>query len=109
MAWTPPFHVRSTFSFIGKVVTRAQFKRATNHHRGGPLQRLRGARGRKRAVMAAFPLRGCEHDFTYREDWYGDPGVINGTCTERWLECECCGATRPATYEDAPSYDDFDW
>lgn len=59
----------------------------------------RGASGRKRALDRRQDWRGCEHEFEYREDWEGDPGVINGTNTLRWLECNC-GATRPASYED---------
>lgn len=108
MGWIAPHHPRSMFSIAGRQATRAQFNRATGRHRGRPLQRKPGARGRKRAILAAYPLRGCEHDFSYHEDWEGDPGVINGTSTICWLECDHCGATRPATREDAPAYDDWD-
>lgn len=88
-------------------VTRAQFKRAINHQRNGALQRSRTVRGRKRAILHAFPLQGCDHEFSYREDWSGDPGVINGTFTISWVECEFCGAKREARDEDIPTYDDF--
>jgi hypothetical protein len=108
MAWIAPFHPRSQFSIAGKPATRAQFKRATSRHRGAPLKRHRGARGRKRAILEAVPLRGCWHEFSYREDWEGDPGVIGGTRSLCWLECDCCGEQRSASHEDRPSYDDYD-
>lgn len=78
-------------------------------HRSSPIARSRTARGRKAAVLARRPLIGCWHDWAYREDWIGDPGVINGTATICWLECEMCGAEKPARYEDRPSddYDDY--
>jgi hypothetical protein len=68
----------------------------------GAMPASRSARARKRALDARRPLRGCDHEFTYREDTIGD-GLY--TATERWLECEHCGETRPATYEDIPSDD----
>ena len=47
-----------------------------------------------------------DHDWRYISDWYGDPGVINGTADcSRW-ECSVCGAEdndrEPPEYE----YDD---
>ena len=47
-----------------------------------------------------------DHDWEYHEDTFGDHGVINGTGTERWLQCSICGETKPATYADMPDYDD---
>ena len=47
-----------------------------------------------------------DHEWEYKEDTIGDYEVVNGTYTERWLECSICGATKPATYEDMPDYDD---
>lgn len=47
-----------------------------------------------------------DHEWEYKEDVIGDYGVINGTYIERRLECSICGATKPATYEDAPTFDD---
>lgn len=50
----------------------------------------------------------CEdHDWEYKEDWYGDPGVINGTCTICWLECANCGEQKAATESDRPDYSDY--
>ncbi|MDE2103361.1 MAG: hypothetical protein KGL39_39335 [Patescibacteria group bacterium] len=48
-----------------------------------------------------------EHDWEYHEDIIGDPGVINGTYTERWMECSICGAAKEATWRDIPSFDDY--
>lgn len=76
--------------------------------RGGrwPLRRsTAGVRGRKRVLNGRRDCKGCEHDFEYHEDTVGADDVINGTYTERWLECMHCGAQRGASYEDAPSYD----
>lgn len=50
-----------------------------------------------------------EHEWTYKEDWEGDPEVIGGTHTLCWLECENCGAQKEASYEDRSSYDDYDY
>jgi hypothetical protein len=46
-----------------------------------------------------------EHDYEYHEDTFGDSGVINGTGTERWMQCTICGDTQPATSADIPEYD----
>lgn len=62
--------------------------------------------GEAGANLTAVLCADDDHDWEYYEDWVGDPGVINGTYKERWLECSICGATKPATYEDAPSFDD---
>lgn len=48
-----------------------------------------------------------DHEWEYHEDTFGDHEVINGTGTERWMECSICGATRPASSEDAPDYDEY--
>lgn len=106
MGWNPPLG-HGAYMVGRQRVTRAEFKRAINHQRSGALRRIRGARGRKRSILTAFPLEACEHEFSYQEDTVGDYGVINGTYTERWLECDHCGTKRPASYEDQPSYDDY--
>lgn len=95
---------------VGRVEFRAALdaNRAMNpyliEHRGAGIARKRTARGRKAAVLGRRPLVGCDHEFSYREDTIGD-GLY--TATERWLECDHCGAHRSATWEDAPSYDDY--
>lgn len=48
----------------------------------------------------------CDHEWEYHEDWAGDPSVINGTYTIRWMQCSVCKKTREATIDDIPS-DDF--
>lgn len=98
----------------GRRVGRVEFRAAVEahrtmyphliEHRSAGLARKRTARGRKAAVLASRPLVGCDHEFSYREDTIGD-GFY--TATERWLECDHCGAHRSATWEDAPSYDDY--
>jgi hypothetical protein len=47
-----------------------------------------------------------DHEWEYHQDTIGDYGVINGTYTERWMECCICGLTKQASYDDAPDYDD---
>jgi hypothetical protein len=47
------------------------------------------------------------HDWEYHESTFGDHEVINGTGTERWLQCSICGETKPATYADMPDYDEY--
>jgi hypothetical protein len=37
----------------------------------------------------------CDHDWEYRQDWSGDPEVINGTFTVYWKECRVCGEQEP--------------
>lgn len=106
MGWNPPIG-RGAYMVGRRLVTRAQFKRAINHQRNGALRRSSTVRGRKQAILHAFPLTACDHDFSYQEDTIGDYGVINGTYTERWLECDHCGAKKPASYEDRPTYDDY--
>ena len=32
-----------------------------------------------------------DHDWEYISDWYGDPGVINGTCDIHFKRCRACG------------------
>lgn len=32
-----------------------------------------------------------DHDWEYISDWYGDPGVINGTCNIYFKRCRQCG------------------
>lgn len=97
----------------GRRVTRAQWRRAWAilYPTGSrwPVPKGASHRRRKQALDGRRALKGCEHDFEYREDWEGDPGVINGTHTICWLECMHCGTERPGSYEDAPSYDDYDY
>lgn len=41
--------------------------------------------------------KACErddHKWKTVTDWYGDPNVINGTCTIYFKECDYCGATK---------------
>lgn len=99
----------STFWIEGKQVTAAAFFRHANKYKSSPVPRVRSARRRKLALISSRPLVPCEHDYVYHEDTIGDYGVVNGTYTERWLQCEYCDKTLPATYEDAPSYDDYDY
>jgi hypothetical protein len=116
MSWSAPLPQYGGY-LIGdgkgrtRSVTRSQYRANSRRlgylHRSMALRRLRGARGRKRAVLAAFPLRGCEHEYSYHEDTIGADDVINGTYTECWLECDHCGARQAADWRDAP-YDD-DW
>lgn len=95
----------------GRAVGRVEYRRAyfIAFGRPEPLRPIASAaspRARKRALDRRRRWRGCEHEFEYREDTIGDYGVINGTYTERWLEC-ACGERRSASWEDAPS-DDWD-
>lgn len=96
-----------------RPATQAQHRRALQRIQPTgtrwALARGAGARRRKQALDGRRALRGCDHDFEYREDWEGDPGVINGTHTLCWLECMHCGAERSASYDDGPSYDDYDY
>jgi hypothetical protein len=34
---------------------------------------------------------GFDHDWKYVRDWYGDPGVINGTADCSFWRCKRCG------------------
>ena len=49
-----------------------------------------------------------DHDWQWISDWYGDPGVINGTADCSYWQCRVCGKE---DYErEPPSYEeDFDW
>jgi hypothetical protein len=104
---------RGTWSIDNRSVSRGTFKRAwmaasgQPFHQSAPLGRRRGVRARKAAVLARRPLVGCWHEYRYHEDTIGDYGVVNGTYTERWLKCDLCGDEQPASWEDAPSYDDY--
>ena len=45
-----------------------------------------------------------DHDWHFVSDWYGDPGVINGTADcSRWV-CRACG--KEDYDREPPSYDD---
>jgi hypothetical protein len=107
MAWKPPLGNYDSYRIGRREVTRSEYKRHTKHQRNGALARGRGVRARKTAILWAFPLTGCEHEYSYHEDVIGDYGVINGTYTERWLECDNCGDRKAASHDDAPSYDDY--
>ena len=45
-----------------------------------------------------------DHDWEWVSDWYGDPGVINGTADCSYYRCRVCGAedheSPPPTYDD---------
>lgn len=103
-AYTGPWQIDD------RNVSPAEFRRAwlaqfgDRQHRGAPITRRRGARGRKAAVLARRPLIGCDHEFVFHQDVQGDYVY---TQTIQWLECANCGAERSASWEDAPSYDDY--
>lgn len=94
----------------GRKVGRGEFRRAWlaqfghREHRGAPIARSRSVRARKAAVLARRPLIGCDHEFEFHQDVQGDYVY---TQTIQWLQCANCGAERSATWEDAPSYDDY--
>lgn len=49
----------------------------------------------------------CNHAWRRVRDWYGDPGVINGTCDVEFWRCRHCGDET-----DAPGADEYcvpDW
>jgi hypothetical protein len=46
-----------------------------------------------------------DHNWRYVSDWYGDPGVINGTADCSHAECETCGAIDPDA--EPPEFEDF--
>jgi hypothetical protein len=49
-------------------------------------------------------MKGCTHKWRWISDWYGDPGVINGTADcSRW-ECQHCGSVDQ--YRARPSAND---
>lgn len=103
---------KGPWSIDNRPVSRGVYRRTyyarirAKQHTGVPLTRGSGARGRKQATDARRQWKGCDHEFEYREDTIGDYGVIGGTYIERWLECQC-GAHRSASWEDAPTFDDF--
>lgn len=47
-----------------------------------------------------------DHDWKWISDWYGDPGVINGTADCSYWECRVCG--KVDENREPPSTDD-DW
>ena len=50
----------------------------------------------------------CDHDWEWISDWYGDPGVVNGTADCSHYRCTVCGEEDHES--DPPSYDeDFGW
>ena len=53
---------------------------------------------------ADLPLDADEHDWEWIRDWYGDPGVINGTADcSRW---ECKNCRKVDEKREMPSYED---
>ena len=53
-------------------------------------------------------LTEVDHDWTLRSETYGDDGVINGTATNVWLECENCGHQKePGPHDLDDDYDDW--
>lgn len=47
------------------------------------------------------------HDWEFHSDWYGDPGVVNGTCTFYFFRCRVCEAEKEADASDAPTFEDY--
>lgn len=47
-----------------------------------------------------------DHDWEYISDWYGDPGVINGTCNFYYRRCRTCGKEDQWDGSDAGEFDD---
>ena len=52
---------------------------------------------------------GFDHDWEYRTDWAGDPGVINGTYNIYTRVCRACGAEEPVNALDMPTIDEDDY
>lgn len=60
--------------------------------------------------MSDTPKRGCadgtpdeDHDWEYISDWYGDPGVINGTADCSFKRCRVCGKEAPLDDDERAS------
>ena len=49
---------------------------------------------------------GFDHDWEYKSDWYGDPGVINGTADIYFRRCRQCGVEEDVSALDMPTFDD---
>ena len=49
-----------------------------------------------------------DHDWEYKSDWYGDPGVINGTADIYFRRCRVCGKEEQVSAEDMPTYEDYE-
>ena len=47
-----------------------------------------------------------DHEWEYISGWYGDPGVINGTCDIRYKRCKVCGKEEPWDGSRADSYEE---
>lgn len=45
-----------------------------------------------------------DHDWERISDWYGDPGVINGTCSFTFLRCRVCDLEK----QDDGDFDDYE-
>lgn len=41
-----------------------------------------------------------DHDWEYLSDWYGDPDVINGTCTFYFKRCRECGKEEECSHSE---------
>jgi len=48
-----------------------------------------------------------DHDWRFVSDWYGDPGVINGTADCSYWVCEQCG--KEDHEREPPQYDEDDF
>ena len=69
------------------------------------------ARRIRREAMEASEWDGkerrCEHDMKWISDWYGDPGVINGTADCSRSECQLCGWVDPNGERPEESPEDY--
>lgn len=45
-----------------------------------------------------------DHDWEFISDWYGDPGVINGTADCSYWKCRVCGKE---DHEREPPQEDY--
>jgi hypothetical protein len=103
-------HRGQPYTINDRLVTRAEYRRrwilSFGDDRKGrrPLARGASIASRKRAIDGRRKFAGCHHEFSYHED-HEDYGCY-GTRTSRWLECDGCGEHRPASWEDAPTYDE---
>lgn len=49
-----------------------------------------------------------DHDWEIVSDWYGDPGVINGTCSFNFMRCRQCGKEKDCDGTELDYYEDWD-
>lgn len=60
------------------------------------------------AWVCVDPKTGEEdHDWKYKSDWSGDPGVIGGTYTFYSRACSACGKMESVSHDDMP-YEDWE-